>query len=122
MKTASEILKAGGASDEFVARLDQKALNAAAKALDSTFKAPPPEPTELKPTVAIVSYQPKGSDRKSAGTYGQYLSIKSTASPWGKGVFTRLCDGLVLTEEGRNKAHSLLTEFAQRCLELAERI
>lgn len=107
--SAMEIIKAKNVPESVYSGMDQKALNALARALDPTFRVP------VGAEVEIVPYTTKGK-----GQTGQYLSIKCGSGF--KGVFEKLCDGDKLTPEGRTKALQLLTDVANQAADLADRI
>ncbi len=105
--TALEVLKAKGVPESLYEGKSQKEVNALARAIDSTWKAPP------EATVEIVPYQPKGG-KKGAGMF-----LKVATNGYG-GVFERLCDGDKLTADGRSKAIALLVSIANQAGDLVD--
>lgn len=106
--TALEIIRAKGVPETVYSSMDQKGLNAMARALDPDFRVP------AQAEVEIVTYTTKGK-----GATGQYLSIKAGGF---KGVFEKLCEGDKLTPEGKAKAALLLTQIGNAAADLLDRL
>jgi hypothetical protein len=105
--TALEVLVAKSVPASLYEGKSTKEINALARAIDPTWKAPPTAEVE------IVSYTTVGK-----GKVGQYLSIK--AGGGFKGVFEKLCDGEALTAEGKTKAMQLLVGISNQCADLMD--
>ena len=106
--TATEVLKGKGVPESLYTGKTQKELNALARAIDSTWKAPP------EANVEVVNYVPKGK-----GKSGMFLKIQT--SGYG-GIFERLCDGDKLTDDGRSKALQLLASIGNQAADLMDSI
>jgi hypothetical protein len=106
MKTAIEVLEANNVPKSLYEGKDEKAVNALARAIDGTWKAPP------RVDVELVSYTPKGK-----GKPGMFLKIQEGSFG---GVFRRINDGEALTAEGRALAFQLLTSIANQAADLVE--
>ncbi len=104
--TAMEVLKAKSVPESLYEGKTQKEINALARAIDPTWKAP------VEANVEVVHYEPKGK-----GKPGMFLKIQT--SGYG-GIFERLCDGEKLTADGRTKALSLLVSIANQAGDLVD--
>lgn len=92
--TTLDFVKSKGVPESVYGSMDRKALNALARALDPTFKAP---------AVATSEIREHTPEKGKAGT-GMYLITQIGTSREG---WFRLCDGKQLTEEGARLACEL---------------
>ena len=105
--TAMEVLKAKGVPAALYEGKSHKELNALARAIDSTWKAP------SEADVGFEVYEPK------RGTKGKGVYLKVSTGGFG-GIFERLCDGEKLTDEGKQKAAALLISISNQSAALVD--
>lgn len=115
MRTAEEILKGKGFTDEIIAGLDTRTKNTLAKKYEPTFSPPPADKAVV---ISLETITPKADgNSKFRGKPGQYLKLAFAGSEY-RNISVRLCDGESLSAEGKTAATEFLTSLANGAADL----
>jgi len=104
--TAMEVIVARGVPASVIQGKSQKEINALARALDSSFKAP------REVNVEVCQYTTKGK-----GAIGTYLKVDAGGR---QGIFEKLNEGPAITPEGKALAVVLLEGLANAAADALE--